>query len=53
MMIRIKFLIPQEDMKKSGLELDQKLKQLMAEKNYFMKKKTTLELQLILMMFHV
>ena len=38
MMISIEFLIRQADMKKFGLELDQKLKHLMAEKNYFMKK---------------
>ena len=49
MMISIEFLIRQTNMKKFGLESDQKSKQLMVEKNCFMKK-TTLGLELILTM---
>ena len=45
------FLIQQINMKKFGLELEQKSKELMVENNFFMKK-TTLELKLILMMIY-
>ena len=49
MKINSKFLIQQKNMKKFGLELDDKLEELIVQKNFFIEK-TTLKLRLMLTM---